>query len=192
MSEYLSFFQACFLVVSYHISQSTFQGRTGSNACTFIAFFMAKLFHVNSNAKANDGNGPTNAALLLRILNIAIQAGNHIHDSITGGRPINFPVDEAIVHLNGSIGQTKIEETLDIGFINENPLVPQSSLSFYLECLENEPSSLAAIVIVNHMAICFVARDEKLFILDSHLHFPHGAMIRVTSLETKEEISFRT
>ena len=148
---------------------------------------MAKLFHVNSNAKANDENGPTNDALWLGILNIAIQAGNHIHDSITGGRPINFPVDEAIVHLNGSIGQTKIEETLDIGFINENPLVPQSSLSFYLERLANEPSSLAAIVIVNHMTICFVARDEKLFILDSHLHFPHGAMVGVTSLETKEE-----
>ena len=45
---------------------------------------MAKLFHVNSNAKANDGNGPTNDALWLGILNIAIQAGNYIHDSITG------------------------------------------------------------------------------------------------------------
>ena len=147
---------------------------------------MANLFHVNSNAKANDGNGPTNDALWLGILNIAIQAGNHIHESFTSAQPINFPVDEAIVHLDGNIGQTKIE-TLDIRFINENPLVPQFSLSFYLERLANEPSSLAAIVIVNHMTICFVARDEKLFILDSYLHFPHGAMVGVTSLETKEE-----
>ena len=154
---------------------------------------MAKLFHVNSNAKANDRNGPTNDALWLGILNIAIQAGSHIHDSITGGQPINFPVDKAIVHLNGSIGQTKIEEKLDIGFINEIPLVPQSSLSFYLERLANEPSSLAAIVIVNHMTICFVARDEKLFILDSHLHFPHGTMVGVTIKSgNKRTVSFRT
>ena len=72
---------------------------------------MANLFHVNSNAKANDGNGPTNDALWLGILNIAIQAGNHIHESFTSAQPINFPVDEAIVHLNGmaALGKQKLK-----------------------------------------------------------------------------------
>ena len=90
------------------------------------------------------------------------------------------------MHLNGGIGKTKVEETLDIGFTNENPLVPQSSLSFYLERLSHETSNIAAIVIVNHMTICFVARDGKLFVLDSHFHFPHGAMVGVSDKSGRE------
>ena len=106
-----------------HISQSTFQGRTGSNACTFIG----KLFPVNNNATVNIRNEQSSPPIWLGILSIAIQAGNSVHDSVTGGQPINFSVNEAIMHLNGGIGKTKVEETLHIGFTNENPLVPQSS-----------------------------------------------------------------
>ena len=156
--------------------------------CTFYG----KVFHVNSNATANVRNEPSSCPLLLGILSISIQAGNSVHDSITAGQPINFPVDEAIMHLDGSVGQIKVEETLDIGFTNENPLVPQSSLSFYLERLSHEPSNVAAVVIVNHMTICFVAHDGKLFVLDSHLHFPHGAMVGVSNMASREEFLFET
>ena len=83
------------------------------------------------------------------------------------------------MHLNGGIGKTKVEETLDIGFTNENPLLPQSSLSFYLDHLSHETSNIAAIVIVSHMTIC---RDGKLFVLDSHFHFPHGTMVGVSDM----------
>ena len=75
------------------------------------------------------------------------------------------------MHLNGGIGKTKVEETLDIGFTNENTLVPQSSLSFYLDHLSLKTSNIAAIVIVSHTTICFVPRDGKLFVCDSHFHF---------------------
>lgn len=37
------------------------------------------------------------------------------------------------------------------------------------------------------MIICFVVRDEKLFIFDSNLYFFYGVMVGVISLEIKEE-----
>ena len=64
--------------------------------------------------------------------------------------------------------------------------VPQSSLRFYLDHLSHETSNIAAVVIVSHMTICFVARDGKLFVLDSHFHCPHGAMVGVSDMSGRE------
>ena len=60
-------------------------------------------------------NEPSSSSVWLGILGIAIQAENILHDSVTGGQPIQFSVNAAIMHLNGGIGKTKGEETLDIG-----------------------------------------------------------------------------
>ena len=62
---------------------------------------MAKLFSVNNNATVNISNEPSSPPVWLGILSIAIQAGNSVHDSVTGGQPINFSVNEAII--NGGI-----------------------------------------------------------------------------------------
>ena len=168
-----------------HISQSTFRGRIWSNACTFIALLMAKFFIVDNNATVNVSNEPSSLPVWLEIVSKGIQEGNSVHDRVTGGQPINFAVDEAIMHLGG-IGKIKMEETLDVGFTNEGPRVPQFSLSCYLERLSHETSNTAAIVIVNEMTICFVARDGKLFVLDSHAHFPYGAMVGVSDMSERE------
>ena len=176
------------------ISQSEFLGRTWSNACTFIALFMAKLFSIHNNATVavNIINEPSYPQMWLGIVSSAIQAGNSVHDSVTGGQPINFSVVDAIRHLNGRIGKPRVVRTLDVGFTNEDPRVPQSSLSFHLELLSRETSHIAAMVIVNRMTICFVARGGKLFVLDSHAHLdshshlPFGAMVGVSDMSSRE------
>lgn len=168
------------------ISQSKFQGRTSSNACTFIALLMAKLFSVTKNATVNIRNEPSSPEAWLRILTTAIEAGNCVHDRATGRQARNFSVDEALEHLDGCLGSTRFEEALDVGFTNEDSQVPQSSLSFYLGRLSHENSNIAAFVIVNEMTICFVARGGKLFFLDSHSHFPYGAMVGVSDMSRRE------
>ena len=64
-----------------------------------------QIFSVNNNATVNISNEPSSPPVQLGILRIAIQTGNSVHDSVTGGQPINFSVNEAIVHLDGGIGK---------------------------------------------------------------------------------------
>lgn len=168
------------------ISQSKFEGRTSSNACTFIALLMGKSFSITENATVNIRNEPSSPYVWLEILTTAIETGNRVHDRVTGGQPINFSVRVARRHLDGYLGRTRVEEALDVGFTSEDSQVPQSSLSFHLGRLSHENSNIAAFVIVNEMTICFIARGGKLFVLDSHSHFPYGAMVGVSDMSRRE------
>lgn len=147
---------------------------------------MAKLFSITKNATVNIRNEPSSSQVWLGILTTAIETGNREHDRVTGGRPINFSVLIAQSHLDGYLGRTRVEEALDVVFTNEDSQVPQSSLSFHLGRLSHENSNIAAFVIVNEMTICFVARGGKLFVLDSHSHFPRGAMVGVSDMSRRE------
>lgn len=165
------------------ISQSTFQGRTSSYACTFIAIYLGKSFIENSNATANINNEPLSEPVWLNIFRTAIQAGNDEHDNVAGGKAgVLYSVKGAIWHLNGRIGKTEVKTILEVGFTNKNP-----SLTFYLGRLSHEATNIAALVVVDHMTICFVARGGKLFVLDSHFHSPFGgAMIGVCDMARRE------
>ena len=44
-------------------------------------------------------------------------------------------------------GNVQLEDSFDLDILNENPMVPQSSLAFYLEWL-NKEGNLAAVVIM--------------------------------------------
>ncbi|KAK2546670.1 hypothetical protein P5673_033718, partial [Acropora cervicornis] len=141
---------------------------------------MGKSFSENKNATVNIRNEPSSPQVWLRILTSAIERGNGVHDRVTGGQPINFSVQDALRLPYLELGRTRIEKPLDVGFTNEDSQVPQSSLSFHLGRLSHENSNIAALVIVSEMTICFVARGGKLFFLDSHSHFPYGAMVGVS------------
>ena len=172
-----------------NISQSTFEGRTSSSACTYIALIFGKLFGITETATANIHNEPSSPQVWLRIVSTAIREGNRVHDDVTGGKPITFSVAEAIRYLNrdGCIGKIELRQTLDLGFTNEDSDGPQASLSYHLGRLSREASNIAALVIVNGMTICFVARGEKLFVFDSHSHPPLcGAMVGVSDMSSRE------
>lgn len=165
------------------ISQSTFQGRTSSSGCTPIAVCLGKLFKENSNATVDINNKPSPEPLWLNIFRTAIQAGNNEHDRVAGGKAgVLCSVVGAIWHLNGRIGKTEVKTILNVGFTNKNP-----SLTFYLGFLSHEATNTAALVVVDHMTICFVARGGKLLALDSHFHSPFGgAMIGVCDMARRE------
>ena len=150
---------------------------------------MGKLFSVTRNAIVNIRNEPSSPQVWLRIVSTAIREGNRVHDDVTGGEAINFSVAEAIRYLNrdGCIGKTELRQTLDVGFTNEDSDGPQASLSYHLGRLSHKASNIAALVIVNGMTICFVARGEKLFVFDSHSHPPFGgAMVGVSDMSSRE------
>ena len=101
----------------------------------------------------------------------SIMLGNVIHDTFTGGRPINYSVEDAAVHLKRSLGTITTLESLDLTFINENKNVPQSSVEFYLyRLIHDQEPNLTAAAIINEMTIYFIAHGANIVVLDSHQH----------------------
>lgn len=159
------------------ISQSTLNGRQGSNACSLIALLMSKAYYSNQNHLVFSSSGNLTPAWIL-VIKSCIQTGNDRHDRITGRRPVNFSIQDAAQHLTSSLGNAELEEPFDLTFVCENQQVPQSSLQYYLHRLVHE-RNLAALVILNEMSVAFVAQSggSEILLLDSHLHGQHGALV---------------
>ena len=65
-------------------------------------------------------------------------------------------------------------------------MVPPSSLAFYLERLTKE-DNLAAVVIMNGMAISLVGQNNNIMVMDSHF-CQLGAMVRIISVDKVEKL----
>ena len=80
-------------------------GRKGSNACTFITLYLAKSYQVNiGHLPAPTQISPLWAAVMMS----CIIQGNAKQDTLTGGRAINFAVDEAVHQVRQSLGYIQI------------------------------------------------------------------------------------
>ena len=171
-----------FLFFPQSVSQATMNGRRGSNACTFIALYLAKSYHANiGHLPPPTQISPVWAAVVMS----CIIQGNSTHDTLTGGRAINFAVDDAVQHLRQNLGQIQMEDSFDITLTSEDINVPQSSAAFYLQRLTQE-ANLSAILIITDMTICFVAHGANIVMFDSHLHGNFGALIASTTVENTE------
>ena len=73
--------------------QSDIQGRTGSNACVFIALYMGKLCFENNLAWPSGNLLPVSWKTSLRE---AMIRGNQIHDDLFDHEGINVTVDDAV------------------------------------------------------------------------------------------------
>ena len=116
-----------------------------------------------------------------------ISLGNHIYDRVTTAIGRYFSVQEATPFLTLITGNVQLEDSFDLSILNENPMVPQSSLAFYLERLTKE-DNLAAVVIMNGMTISLVAQNNNIIVMDSHLHGQLGAMVGIISVDKVEEL----
>ena len=77
-----------------NVSQSTIDGRNGSNACTFIALFFGYIY--NHCSLLTPPVGQPLARQWEAAVTEAIRTGNDIHDELFGGEGINVAVDDAI------------------------------------------------------------------------------------------------
>ena len=166
------------------INQSTFLRGQESFACTFISTDSAKLTSVCMyNAAVSD---PLSGLELLEIISCsAILVGNSEYDHMASGYQTLYSVQGAIECMgypDDVIVKACVGMTTPISFTNENAQEPHS-LSYYLSYLANLAPNIAALVITNHMTICFLSQGGKLLVLDSHFHYFHGgAMIGVSDM----------
>ena len=94
-----------------------------------------------------------------------------------------FSVQKATPFLGLITGNVQLEDSFDLSILNENPMVPQSSLGFYLEWLTKE-GNLATVVIMNGMTISLVEQNNNIIIIDGQL----GAMVGLISIDKVEEL----
>ena len=78
-------------------------------------------------------------------------------------------------------------DSFDLSILNENPVVPKSSLAFYLEQF-TKGDNLAAVVIMNGMTISLVGQNNSIIVMDSHLHGQLGAMVGIISVNKVDEL----
>ena len=110
----------------------------GSNACNFIALLLAKFYILCSFIKQIH---VTSLKPDKSIYYNCISLWNRILDSVT-------------------TGNVQLEDSFHLSILNKNPMVPQSSLGFYLERLTKE-DNLAAVVITNGMTISLVGKKQQ-------------------------------
>ena len=122
------------------MSQATLMGRNGSNACTFIALFMASTYirSTNKNILELYVGSPLNSSWITLMLSSMVR-GNNAYDCVTLGigSPF-FSVADAKANLVSVLGNLTLEDTIDLSITTTDPQIPQSSLDFYLQRLDRE------------------------------------------------------
>lgn len=142
---------------------------------------MAELSYVCKIAAVKE---PLSDLELFEIISCSAKlVGNSEYDHMPSGYQTLYSVEGAIkcmAYPDDVIVKTCGRMIAPISFTNENAQEKQS-LSYYLSYFI--APNIAALVITNHMTICFISHGGKLVVLDSHFHFFHGgAMIGVSDM----------
>ncbi|XP_028514195.1 uncharacterized protein LOC114574810 [Exaiptasia diaphana] len=157
--------------MSSDLSQSTILGRSGSNACTFIALCCGHLFHQANLQPPTNGTDPDNGWQVC--LRKVIISGNEIHDDIFEHDPVNVSVDEAEQIAGSKCHVEKLMPQLDVFGHNAT-----GQLSTVFEGLTETQRPNCSVVISDECAFLFIVNtDGSAMLIDSHHHKQYGALI---------------
>lgn len=150
--------------------QSNIQGRTGSNACVFIALHMGKLCY------ARNLTWPTGDLLpesWKRALQEAMIKGNQVHDDLFDHHATNVTVEDAESMAGKECGVQTLGQQIDIFGIN-----PVNQLSnWLLQQVQALSRSFSVIVADDRAFLIVVNSDQSAMVVDSHSHGNGGAII---------------
>ena len=152
-------------------SQSDIQGRTGSNACVFIALCMGKMFF-EQHLSWPSGNCLPHS--WQRSLREAMIKGNRIHDDLFDHDAINVTVEDAVSMAGEECGVRRLGPQLDIFGIN-----PVNQLANILvQEAQNISSQSCSVVVSDDCAFLIIVNsDQSAMLIDSHSHGRKGAII---------------
>ena len=151
------------------VSQSTFNERNGSNACSLIAILLACLFFRKNMPIPDEGYLPSD---VVRILCGCIELGNRMYDICRDSLPNRYlSVQEAATLL--SFTNVSVEEPLPVRLEDEHEL---STLCGQLGRY-SQPKTYFLNMIVNEKTSLFVLTPPGVMYIDTHLHGTSGAVI---------------
>ena len=155
---------------SFDECQSNIQGRTGSNACVFIALHMGRLCY------ARNLTWPTGDVLhesWKQALREAMIKGNQIHDDLFDYHAANVTVEDAESMAGEECGVQTLGQQIDIFGIN-----PVNQLSnWLLQQVQTSSRSFSVIVSDDRAFLIVVNSDQSAMVVDSHAHRNRGAII---------------
>lgn len=156
----------------HSVSQSTYRGRNGSNACSIIALLTAQEIHRKQCDLAPSPFLPSDwVALLCR----CIESGNKIYDLSRASLPQRYLSAAEAAMVAGNRVDVIIGQPLPVRVRDPHP---PSTLSYHLLKLCNDRSISLALLIANEKTVLFSGiRDEKLVLVDSHQHGQTGALV---------------
>lgn len=158
-----------------NLSQSSIQGRSGSNACTLIALTISKLFYTFP-VQSIDPALPLNSTLAYLTVS-GMLMGNQHYDRVTQGIPQYFSVREGVTCLS-YLGSVTVGSELPVSIVDEN--VPTASLHHHLDHSLNScsTSKTALLFILGGITVVFIPlTNNELLLVDSHLHGYTGALV---------------
>lgn len=152
-------------------SQSTLNGRTGSNACTFIALVLSKL-HV----AAPEMPIPHHSLSLTWIFRMVqeMEIGNKFYDSYSSGNPVMFGVREAAQKVQSSLGIASLGPELPADIIRQP--VATANLPHQIQLASMMPQT-TSVFIIDQKTVAFIPMGQHVLLLDSHCHTQNGAYI---------------
>ena len=154
------------------LSQSTIEGRNGSNGCTLIALTIAKLFY---SFRPNNIDKSLQLNQSLAYLTVSgILIGNQHYDRITIGVPRLFGVREAASYLN-FLGNISIGSELPVSITKEP--VPSATLAYHLELASQKPKTACLFILSGNTVVFIPLAPNYVLFIDSHLHGQTGAFV---------------
>ena len=145
--------------------QSTLRGRSGSNACTFIALYFGHLYH-HKNLPP-----PVHSSLSMEwkcALHTAITKANEIHDELFEGEGVDVAVADAVDMAGTECFVESIGQGLDMFGMD---CVDQLAQVFEASSLSATMQSSCAVIVTTGRSFLFIAnQDRSCMIVDSHRH----------------------
>lgn len=141
-------------------SQSNIQGRTGSNACAFIALIMGKIW--------------IRGSLLWPRGDCLPESWRKIHDDLFDHQAVDLEVEDAVSLADNECGVQRVGQQIDIYGIN-----PVHQLANVLiQEAQNNTSKSCYVIMTEHVpCILAVNSNSSAMIIDSHSHGNDGAII---------------
>ena len=151
-----------------NLSQSSIQGRSGSNACTLIALTIAKLFYTFP-FQSIDPTAALNSTLAYLVVS-GMLIGNQNYDRVTKGIPQYFSVREGVSNLS-FLGSVTIGSELPVSIMDET--VPSASLQHHLNLSHNSTSKTAYLFILGGNTVVFIPLKNNSLAGGQPLTWPH-------------------
>ena len=152
-------------------SQSTINGRNGSNACTFIALVLCKL-HVAAPEMPKP-HQPLSLTWVFRMIQ-GMEIGNKFYDSYSAGNPVMFSVREAAQNVQSSLGIASLGPELPADIIRQP--VATANLPHQIQLASMMPQT-TSVFIIDQKTVAFIPMGQHVLLLDSHCHTQNGAYI---------------
>ena len=152
--------------------QSTLGGRSGSNACTFIALYFGHLYHRSNLSPPLYGALST---LWKSSLYKAMVEGNKIHDELFEGEGVDVAVQDAVETAGAECFVQALGQSYDLFGID---CADQLAAVFETLSTSYNPQPICNVIVTRGRSFSFIAnQDGSCMIVDSHRHGTRGAII---------------